>query len=288
MARPKKTTAKKTATRGRKATPKTKATRTPKPRVAGKRASSAKPLKSVPHGTSASSPQGDAVIKMLKSTPTTKRPPNNPDMPQNIITMLNHDLGAIKELLENFSKHLRALDRMRLNGVGIKKLGFIDRAYELALENGEFLPHYLTLERFGTDYQYFLDFRSLTDIVSQIREQLWNVTIQSADVAYTDALEFYSSVREAAKRRVDAAETLHNILSPFFKKMGMRTEEEGAEPTKKKALRDAKGFIDGKHDGLLVIENEKPKLTGGKRKIIDETFKDTAEFKDIEQGEIKE
>jgi len=31
---------------------------------------------------------------------------------------------------------------MRLNGVGIKKQGFIDRAYELALENGEFLPHW--------------------------------------------------------------------------------------------------------------------------------------------------
>jgi hypothetical protein len=275
MARPKKTTTRKTATRGRKATPKAKTAKTPK-------------AISVPHGTSASSQHGDAIIKLLKETPTTKRPPNNPDMPQNIITMLNQDLNSIKELLDNFSKHLRALDRMRLNGVGIKKLGFIDRAYELALENGEFLPHYLTLERFGTDYQYFLDFRSLTDVVSQIREQLWNVTIQSADVAYTDALEFYASVREAAKRRVDAAETLYHILSPFFKKMGMRTEEEGAEPTKKKALRDFKGLESGKHDGLLVIENEKPKLTGGKRKIIDESFKDTAEFKDIEQGEITE
>jgi hypothetical protein len=48
-------------------------------------------------------------------------------------------------------------------------MGFIDRAYELALENGEFLPHYLTLERFGTDIQYFMDFRSLTDLVTQIR-----------------------------------------------------------------------------------------------------------------------
>jgi len=69
----------------------------------------------------------------------------------------------------------------------------------MALENGEFLPHYLTLERFGEDFQYFLDFRSLTDVVSQIREQLWNVTIQSADIAYTDALEFYASVREAPR-----------------------------------------------------------------------------------------
>ena len=228
-----------------------------------------------------------AAIKMLKGT-SAKRPPNNPDMPQTIIDNLNQDFNSILELLDNFSQHLRALDRMRLNGVGIKKLGFIERAYELALENGEFLPHYLTLERFGTDIQYFMDFRTLTDLVTQIREKLWNVTIQSADIAYTDALEFYAPVREAAKRRVDAAETLFNALSPFFKPQGKRKTEEGEEPTKKQALRDFKALEEGKHDGKLIIENEKPKLTGGSRKIIDETFKDSMKFKDNTEGEIQE
>jgi hypothetical protein len=265
MARLKKTNAKKTtSTRGRK--PATKKT----PKATAK----------IP---SVNSPAGDAVIKMLKGT-STKRPPNNPDMPQNIIKMLNEDFNSIKELLDNFSQHLRALDRMRLNGVGIKKLGFIERAYELALENGEFLPHYLTLERFGTDIQYYMDFRSLTDLVTQIREKLWNITIQSADVAYTDALEFYSSVREAAKRRVDAAETLHNALSIFFKHHKGETEQ----PTEKQELRDAKSLIHGKHDGKIVIENIRPKLTGGKRKIVDETFRDTAKFRDDVEGEVIE
>jgi len=266
MARLKKNTTKKTtATRGRKAA--TKAT----------------PKKATAKTASVNSPTGDAVIKMLKGT-STKRPPNNPDMPQNIIDMLNHDFNAIKEMLDSFSQHLRALDRMRLNGVGIKKMGFIERAYELALENGEFLPHYLTLERFGTDIQYFMDFRSLTDLVTQIREKLWNITIQSADIAYTDALEFYASVREAAKRRVDAAETLHNALSIFFKHHRGETEQ----PTEKQALKDFKALEHGKHDGKLIIENVKPKLTGGKRKIVDETFRDTAKFKDDIEGEVTE
>ena len=228
-----------------------------------------------------------AEIKMLKSTGE-RRPPNNPDMPQTIIDNLNTDFNSILELLDNFSQHLRALDRMRLNGVGIKKLGFIERAYELALENGEFLPHYLTLARFGTDLQYFLDFRTLVDLVTQIREKLWNVTIQSADIAYTDALDFYASVREAAKRRVDAAETLHNILSPFFKGMGVRGANGEEVETEKQQIRDAKSAIKGKHDGKIIIENFKPKLTGGVHKVIDETYKDTAKFKDDINGEIKE
>jgi len=270
MARPKKTTAKKTNARGRKAT--TKA-RTPKAHDNSQ--------------LSANLKAQTAEIKLLKGT-ATRRPPNNPDMPQNIIDNLNQDFNSILELLDNFSQHLRALDRMRLNGVGIKKLGFIERAYELALENGEFLPHYLTIERFGTDIQYFMDFRSLTDLVTQIREKLWNITIQSADIAYTDALEFYASVREAAKRRVDAAETLHNALSPFFKSHGRRGANGEEVENEKQQLRDAKSLIHGKHDGKIVIENIRPKLTGGKRKIIDETFKDTAKFKDELDGEITE
>ena len=209
-------------------------------------------------------------------------------MPQTIIDNLNQDFNSIKDLLDNYSQHLRALDRRRLNGVGIKKLGFIERAYELALENGEFLPHYLTLERFGTDIQYFLDFRSLVDLVTQIREKLWNITIQSSDIAYTDALEFYASVREAAKRRVDAAETLHNALSVFFRPMGKRGENGEEVETEKQQLKDFKALQHGKHDGKIVIENFKPQLTGGIHKVEDQTFKDTAKFKGSIDGEVKE
>ena len=233
---------------------------------------------------SAKAQAGIGDIKMLSAKPSTKRPPNNPDVPQSTIEQLNTMLNEIKNILDAFAQHLRALDRRRLNGVGIHKLGFIERAYELALENSEFLPHFLTIERFGTDIQYFVDFRSLVDLTSQIREKLWNITIQAADIAYTDVLEFYSPVREAAKRRVDAAESIANALSVFFRHHRSETEE----PTEIKAKHDFNSLLHGKHDGKLVVENISPKLTRGKRKIIDETFKDTAEFRESEEGEIRE
>jgi hypothetical protein len=220
----------------------------------------------------------------IKKAPTTRRPPNNPDMPQGTINHLNAMLNDMMSILDNYSQHLRARDRMRLNGVGIRKLGFIERTYDIALENPEFLPHYLTIERFGEDIDYFLAFRSLVDLTTQIREKLWNITIQSADIAYTDALEFYASVREAAKRRVDAAETIFSELSPFFK----RTRRTEAEPTEKQLKRDFDSLLHSKKDGKIVIENIKPKLTGGKHKVLDETFKDTARFKETEEGEITE
>jgi len=225
-------------------------------------------------------------VKLLEAThkKLAKRPPSSPDMPMQYIEYINADLNAVKETLEEYANHLRSLDRKRLNGVGIKLQGFVDRSLELAAENPEFLPHWLTLDKFIEDDEYFIAFRTLTDLAMQIRELLWNITIQSADVVYTDALEFYASVREAAKRRVDAAETIHNELSVFFK----RHKPTAEEPTERQLKRDANALIHGKKDGKIVIENIKPKLTGGTRKVIDETFRDTAEFKETAEGEIKE
>jgi hypothetical protein len=229
-----------------------------------------------------------AGIKLLTATnkgKSTLRPPNNPGVPERVIELINMALNDVKTTLDDYAQHLRSLDRKRLNGVGVKKLGFVERAYEIALENSEFLPHYITIERFGEDIQYFMDFRSLVDITEQVREKLWNITMQSSDIAYTDALEFYASVREAAKRRVDAAESIFHELARFFKSLGRKPEE---EPTEKQAKRDFNALLHGKHDGKLVIENIKPKLSGGKRKIVDQTFKDTEEFKESFEGEIKE
>ena len=73
MARPKKTVAKK-------ATPKAKAARTTK---ATDKAQMSASLKSQ-----------TAEIKLLKGT-AVRRPPNNPDMPQNIIDMLNTDFNSL-------------------------------------------------------------------------------------------------------------------------------------------------------------------------------------------------
>ena len=104
------------------------------------------------------------------------------------------------------------------------------------------------------------------------------------DMFFTDGLDFYASVREAAKRRVDAAESLHLELKTLFNKK----KSPDAPETEKQLLRDAKGYIHGKKDGKLVIENIKPKLTGGVHKVVDEQFKDTARFKETEEGEVQE
>ena len=100
----------------------------------------------------------------------------------------------------------------------------------------------------------------------------------------TDALEFYDSVSSAAKRRIDAAESIHSELAVFFE----RGRYKGDEPTEEEEIKDAKALIKGKKDGKMVIENIKPKMTGGKHKVIDEKFSDSAQFKETDEGSITE
>jgi len=273
----KKATPKKTAVK-----PKAKAT--PKKATAKKQAPKAKAKPQ----TKAKANQKTAQLKTLISSFDTRRPPNNPIMPKELIEMLTTDFGSIKEVLEAFAQHLRSLDRKRLNGVGIKKQGFIERTFEFVVENPEFLPHYLTVEKFREDGEYFIGFRTLVDLVAQIRELLWNVTIISSDIWYTDALEFYASVKEAAKRRVDPAETIYNALEVFFGKTKRVGKDGKPVLTKKQLERDERAIASGKKDGRIIIENVSPKMTGGVHKVIDETFKDSEQFKETKEGEIKE
>jgi len=201
--------AKKPATQSKKKKPE------PKPQASAK--SGAK--KPAPGTKSASTKQVVAKFPTAKGK-AVRRPPNNPDIPFSYIADMEESFRSWRDELDDFARHLRSLDRKRLNGVGIKKLGFIGRALLLAAENSEFLPHYVTLQKFQQDNNYFLALRSSFDMIRQVQEILWNVIIEASDVLYTDALEYYAGVREAAKRRVDPAETIFKDLSAFFKSMG--------------------------------------------------------------------
>ena len=61
---------------------------------------------------------------------------------------------------------------------------------------------------------------------------------------------------------------------------------ETEEPTQKKAKKDFNAVLKGKKDGEVIVKNIKPKTSGGKREIIDKTFKDDIQFKDTEDAQI--
>ena len=215
---------------------------------------------------------------------STKRPPSSPTIPYNVIFDVIDSLVQAKADLEAYAAHLRALDRKRLHSIGVRKEGFAQRAFRLAMDNPEFLPNYLAAERYIEDYNHYVIIQSAVDLNQQVRELLLNIDTEAMDYFYTDGLDFYASVREASNRRVDAAESIHAELKTFFKK----TRSPNAPETKKQQERDVKGIIRGTKDGKFEAENIKPHMTGGKHEVIDEQFKDTAKFRDEVDGELED
>jgi hypothetical protein len=249
---------------------------------------SAKQTKSVTKTTSTKKvtpkPETIQVKTATIKTSSVKRPPQTPAIPQQTLDAVITDLTKVKTSLEEYAAHLRALDRKRLQSIGVKKEGFAQRSYRLAMDNPEFLPNYLTQARYTEDYDHYMLVQTAVDLERQVRELILNIDVESMDYFYTDGLDFYASVREAAKRRVDAVESIHAELFTFFKKR----KSADAPETEKELLKDIKGYIHGTKDGKALIENIKPKRSGGVHKIIDEKFTDTAKFKETEEEDIEE
>jgi hypothetical protein len=221
----------------------------------------------------------------LEELKTVKRPEiNNPIIDDDDLVMIRFFLVNAAGIIEDYAANLRALDRARLNSVATRKMGFVEDAYDIAMENPHFLPPFLTAQRFTRDYDYFKAVRALLQMTDQIRELLWNVTIEAADVVYTDSLEFYNTVKEGARRRVDGADTLFRQLEPFFKKR--RPQTEGL--TKKQEMRDIKGLLSGKREGEILIKNVKPKLIAGEHEVIEKKIEDSVSLHEAKNVEFDE
>jgi hypothetical protein len=184
---------------------------------------------------------------------------------------------------------MTTLDRQRHNGVGLKRLGFIEAALRIAAKFPQYYPHWLGTAKFQNDLALFNAVKSLVEVCRNLEEKAWNINIEASDMVYTDALEYYSQVQDAAKRRIDSAESLYAELHGFFRNMGPHETGLGeAAPTQKKIKRDVDALLHGRKDGEVIIKNINPKTSGGTHEVIDETFKDTASFKESEEGEFKE
>jgi len=274
MPRPKKITK-----RGR--TPKAKKARTSAKSVAKRTPKKRAAKSSSNKQTSKKSASKQTALQL----PIIRRPdPNLPPTPH-LIDEITHDLLTIIELVEDYAANLRALDRMRHNGVGLKRLGFIEAAFRISSNFPQYFPHWLNTAKFQADLDLFNSIRSLVEACRSLEEKAWNINVESADMIYTDALEYYSQVQDASNRRIDSAESLYTELHGFFNGMGRRQQE---EPTKKQVKRDFNALERGKKDGEITIKNISPKTTGGKREVIDETFKDSAKFKGNIEGDIEE
>ena len=205
------------------------------------------------------------------------------------INPITNLIGQVQDLMDDFSSieevnsTLSTAERRRLIGAGVRNYGFIDKAFDIANDNPSFIPKFLTIDDLWKDMHNFEDMRQLVWVLEKFLQLANEAMLIRGDRIFRDALFIYNNLRELSRARVPGAQPLFEALLKFFRR---RTRPGETEPTVKELEKDFHALIKGTKDGKIVVENEKPKTTGGKRLVVDKTRSNKAAFKETEQGEI--
>jgi hypothetical protein len=191
--------------------------------------------------------------------------------------------GNMSDFEDIANSNMTDAQRKRKVGPGTRNYGFIDKASDLAEVNPQFVQ-FFRITDMKNCIRNVETCRELATLLLSFWRAATNAMLIYSDDAYSLALLFYNNVKAMAKRGDPTAQELARELKTYFKKKNSDTEE----PTQKALLRDVKALEHGTKDGKIVIENVKPHMTGGVHKVVDETFKGKASFKESEEGEIKE
>jgi hypothetical protein len=207
---------------------------------------------------------------------------------------LHYLIDHINQLMDIFMQDhdansaLTGTERMRLIGAGVRNYGFIEKAWDIVRENPDFTPANFSAAEFHENIQMLDAYRQLSWILEKFLQAANEAMLIRADASFRNALRVYNSLKEQSRGRVHGAEPLFRALLRFYRRRRPAEELEETEPTMKQLERDFNKMVHGKEDGEMILKNEKPRMVGGIRQVIDNVHKDKTAFKDTAEGEINE
>ena len=181
---------------------------------------------------------------------------------------------------------LNSAARMRLNGSGVRRYGFIEKTADIS---GEF-PQFWRASGQGTK-----ELATMVREIEVLRNLLvwfrWaarvvqDLLLMTGDDAFRLAGSYYTVARDEARRRNPEAQQVFEMLQLFWRRRHRTTEE----PTERELERDFRALLRGTKDGEIVVRNESDHVVKGEKVIIDNTMpKPRGGVKVVERGEVAE
>jgi hypothetical protein len=133
------------------------------------------------------------------------------------------DMAEIKASIETLRAkllpHLKTLspdERHELPKMGDKTVSFVQKTLEHCRQNSDLVPQFLNVDELAADVRAVETLRALHQPLEQINDALSDTIILSGSEAYSGSLLFYNSTKNAAKSKIQKAETIYNDLSARF------------------------------------------------------------------------
>ncbi len=139
------------------------------------------------------------------------------------------DVAAVQNALQTIETTLRPYlialtseERRQLAKVSDKTMPFVEKALDYARVNPQFGPAYLDVNELKVDVDAVYSLTQILRPIEQLNEGLNDTIMMAGSEAYTGALAYYNSVKQAAKINVPGAKSVHEDLSKRFISNGTR------------------------------------------------------------------
>ena len=144
---------------------------------------------------------------------------------QNISAELKEDVkNEILNLIQQVTDRLPFLinltpeERISLPKMGDKTYPFVSKALELAGQNPNLVPPYVSIEELKRDFGLSESLRPVLNAITSLSEKLSDTYLAVGSEAYVAALAFYNSAKSAAKSNVPGTDAVVNELGKRFDK----------------------------------------------------------------------
>lgn len=134
---------------------------------------------------------------------------------------VEESVKALKALQDKLNDQLIALkpkERHELPKMSDKTMPFVEKVVSYVDSRPEFVPFYLSPEELKIDFKAVNDLKQILREAEQLCQSLSDTITMSGSEAYTAALAYYSSVKQAAKSNVPNAQPVYEDLRKRFER----------------------------------------------------------------------
>jgi hypothetical protein len=137
-------------------------------------------------------------------------------IPADVLADVLERFEQVNRLLAPYAVTLTARDRRELAKMGDKTLSFVTKAYELAKQNPQLFPSFLTLADFDVDLADATKLRALVVTSQQLTDALDDTAMAAGSEAYNAARLFYQAAKIASNQHVPGAKEIVTELQQRF------------------------------------------------------------------------
>ncbi|MDR3351005.1 MAG: hypothetical protein LBN98_05115 [Prevotellaceae bacterium] len=138
-------------------------------------------------------------------------------------------LNQVNALLQPYEQTLTPEERKSMLTMGDKSVAFVEKAYDLAVQNPTLVPSYLNMSAFDVDKNDALRLRTLLNTAQQVVQGIADTEMVSGSEAFQEALVFYNNVKYAASQDVHGAKAVYEELRKRFPRRRHRHGEDNPE-----------------------------------------------------------